>query len=133
MMSRETEAIARRVFEAAARPGVVGLADLLSEDCEWVTDPNVAEPGVYRGRDQVIAYLEGLRRPFDFLDFDVHSVIDTDKGTLIETTTHGRGGLSGADVKLNWSFVVQIRDGLLVRVESFLNRADALEAAGVSE
>ncbi len=51
------------------------------------------------------------------------------------TTVHyiGRGSASGVDMDWRQSLVYTLRDGLIVRVEEYFDRAEALEAVGLSE
>ena len=44
-----------------------------------------------------------------------------------------RGRASGAQVEFNYWVVVTFRDGKILRDHWFTDRADALEAAGLSE
>ena len=45
---------------------------------------------------------------------------------------HGRGR-DGLEVEVELTDVYAFRDGLIIRVDGFRDRADALEAAGLSE
>jgi ketosteroid isomerase-like protein len=45
----------------------------------------------------------------------------------------GRGQRSGADVEVDYWRVITFRDGKILRDEWFTDRAEALEAAGLSE
>jgi ketosteroid isomerase-like protein len=48
-------------------------------------------------------------------------------------TGRGRGKRSKANFEQPVWFVTTVRDGLAVRVETYVDRAEALEAAGLSE
>jgi ketosteroid isomerase-like protein len=48
-------------------------------------------------------------------------------------TLHGRGRGSGVDVEVDLAFVARLRDGLIRSFRTYTDRADALEAAGLSE
>jgi ketosteroid isomerase-like protein len=48
-------------------------------------------------------------------------------------TGRGRGKRSGAPVELTIWFVTTFRDGLAVRVETYVDPTEALEAAGLRE
>ena len=47
----------------------------------------------------------------------------------VRTTARGTG--SGAPVEASWFQVVTERDGVPIRIDNFLDRAGALEAAGL--
>jgi ketosteroid isomerase-like protein len=44
-----------------------------------------------------------------------------------------RGRATDIDVKAGIFIVVTVRDGLITRMDEYLDRADALKAAGLSE
>ena len=46
---------------------------------------------------------------------------------------HGRGASSGAVAELELAQIATVRDGQIVRVDNYLDRQKALEAAGLSE
>ena len=46
---------------------------------------------------------------------------------------HGRGKESGADMDSQIGFVVDFRDGLIVRLSDYFDHESALAAAGLSE
>jgi ketosteroid isomerase-like protein len=63
--------------------------------------------------------------PIDFTDAGDHVVVDA--------RWHGRGRASGVEVGELATQVFTFRDGKAVRLESFTDRARALEAAGVPQ
>jgi hypothetical protein len=50
---------------------------------------------------------------------------------LVGYRVTGRGKASGAEVEMPRWNVYRIRNGLVIRVEVFVTKADALEAAGL--
>jgi ketosteroid isomerase-like protein len=51
---------------------------------------------------------------------------------VCELAAHGQGQGSGVPVEWTTFAVLQMRNGKITRAQAFLNRADALEAAGLS-
>jgi ketosteroid isomerase-like protein len=45
----------------------------------------------------------------------------------------GKAAYTGIDIDLEWAAIWTIRDGKLTRAQGYLSRADAAEAAGLSE
>lgn len=75
-------------------------------------------------------------RAFGAFRFDIHEITDLGGDDILAVTTAlGRPvGLAGADTQfLNWCLIVTLRDGKVVGIRSFLEKARALEAAGLSE
>jgi hypothetical protein len=68
-------------------------------------------------------------------------IIETEHGVLAGAVPEGLGGLratgkaayTGIDIDLEWAAIWTIRDGKLTRAQGYLSRADAAEAAGLSE
>jgi ketosteroid isomerase-like protein len=52
---------------------------------------------------------------------------------LVFVTARGRGKGSNVEVEANWAHLWTFRGGKATRVEGFIHRAEALEAAGLSE
>ena len=52
---------------------------------------------------------------------------------LVEATEVGRGAMSGAEVRSTEYELLTIRDGMIVRVREYYEKAAALEAVGLSE
>src|SRR5687768_9785053 len=86
-MSEENVILARKLFEAFNDGGRGAMEDLFDPEVVWQTDPLVPEPGVYEGRDRVVAYLEGYLRAFGSFRFEVHEVIELGPNELLAVTT----------------------------------------------
>ena len=65
--------------------------------------------------------------------FEVERMIDLGDRVLVLENHNARGKLSGALISQDVGTLLTLRDGLIVRWEYYWERADALEAAGVSE
>jgi ketosteroid isomerase-like protein len=84
--------------------------------------------------------IEGLRRAtveylnvWEDYQFEVERMIDLGDRVLILERHSARGRRSGADISQDVGTLLTLRDGLIVRWEYYWERADALEAAGVTE
>ena len=125
----------RRGYAAFNRSDVEGAVDALAgPDCEF--RPAGLLPGVkevYRGPEGFRRFLNLFWETFDNPRLEVHDLVDAGDQVLATVTNHGRGKLSGVDVaRTTWN-VWTIRDGKVTRGQAFESRAEALEAAGLSE
>ena len=122
----------RAGFEQFARGEFSTIADL-PDEFELVLAPEMPDAGTYRGpaaREWLSAWVDSFDRltqePVEFIDA-------VDDRVLIEFIQ--RGWTAGSDLPVEtrtWSLST-VLDGNLVRAQLFQNRADALEAAGLSE
>ena len=137
-MSQGNVEIARRIFEAFNRTFTEGSDDLyalLDPDVEWIPVMAILEGRSYHGHEGVRQWIVDMKRdweafeprPEDFRDLGDDRVL-----ALGSWRARGRGG----DVPLDFpraAWLGQYRDGRLVRMQTFTERRDALEAAGLSE
>ena len=69
---------------------------------------------------------------YDEVSVDVEEIIDLDDRALGITRFHGVSA-DAPPVDWPWCHLFAFRDGLISQAQSFLDRAEALEAAGLSE
>ena len=72
-------------------------------------------------------------RDFGRVEDDCQELIDAGQRVISLVITRTRGRSSGIDTEFRQYGVWTIRDGKVIRVEWFRRRAEALEAAGLSE
>jgi ketosteroid isomerase-like protein len=139
-MSRENVEIVRRAYEAFNRWGVrpwgernPEIPPLLHPEVEFHTYASVPEPGVYRGRDAVIEYHERVFGQFESIRIELDELLSADDGVVIISRQHTVPKGSEAEIVQPVVEVWTIRDDLLAERRAYPTRAEALEAAGLSE
>jgi ketosteroid isomerase-like protein len=131
-MSEENVEIVRRAVEAYEREGLDGSMRYYDPEIEWSSTDESIEP-IYRGHDGVRRFFGSFAAEFDDLRYDVEELIDAGEQVIVTLRVGGRGKASGAPVEMPRSFVCSLRDGRINRVRTYRERAEALEAAGLSE
>ena len=138
-MSEENVEIVRRAFEEFTRAGWEGLFEKFwAPDIIWDMSPaGIPGLGAYRGHQELRSFFEEdwfAAFPFEEWDQEVEDVIDCGGDRVVAVAfQRGHGGVSGASVELEYTQVITLRDGKMVRVDTYLDRGRALEAAGLSE
>ncbi|MGZ4427920.1 MAG: nuclear transport factor 2 family protein [Nocardioidaceae bacterium] len=114
--------LARHGLAAWQRGDVAALADLLDPDVDllWWT------PGTWdcHGRDEVVALLTARVRSDPPAEVDITDVDDS--MLLVERR---EPVLSGPEAALRPATLVRLRDGLVVRMQQYRSREDALADA----
>jgi len=135
MSQENVELVRRGCYEAFAESGVFNF-EFLDPEIEWRGPrefPDLAEP--HHGHDGVRRYMEKLSEALD--DYTMVPEEFVDAGTdqvLVFSREGGRGRDSGAEVQTHpTAHVWTIRDGKAVRMQSYWERSDAMEALGLSE
>ena len=131
--------ITRRAYEAFNRGGVDAVASegIWSPEIVWDAAPTgVPGLGTYRGVEEIKSFFENdwfNAFPFDELEVEIDEVIAHGDQTIGMCRQRGRGASSGAGTELFLAQVFTWRDGKCMRVDNYLDRDQALEAAGLSE
>jgi ketosteroid isomerase-like protein len=108
---------------------------LASPDVEWEDAVFWSEPArTYRGRAEVREWFDQVLEPWESLQLDVQEITDApDDRVFFELLLTGCGKGSGVETQLDLWFVCWIADGKVTRRKVTRERADVLEAAGLSE
>jgi uncharacterized protein len=132
-MSRENLDIARRGYEAFARRDLDAALELMHEDIEAHDPPEIPDATIYRGREAVRRDWEQTAEVLEDFSIDVEESFDAGDEVVVFLRYRGRGRESGAEVEAPMAHIWTIRDGKAIRLRQYLDRAEALEAAGLSE
>ena len=85
-------------------------------EVSWHTDPRMPEPGVDQGAEAIRTDLDG-EEVLAVVTLTGHPLAATERETQF----------------LDWSLILTLKEGKVFRIRSFLDKAEALKAAGLSE
>jgi ketosteroid isomerase-like protein len=130
-MSEESVEIVRRMFERFAHGDFSGLADA-ADEFEWVSTSELPDAGTYRG-EAAKRWIAAWAEAFEGFTAEATEIIDA--GDKVFVAIFQRGGVAGSQTVVggHWWIVMTLREGVVVRGEAFVERAQALEAAGLRE
>ena len=137
-MSQENVEFVRRQIEAFNRGDFKGATEVLHEDVEWQV-PHIATldapaSGLLRGRREVIENFGQWLEAWESFGFEVTELRPgTGNNVFLAGIQTGRGRASGLDVTVPTFHVLTVCEGKIVRMRTFEERAEALEAVGLSE
>ena len=133
-MSREDADRIRRAYEVWNESGPAAVTEQFwAEDAVYREGPGWPDAGVYRGR---AAALERMRALIDLVGpIEVHLdlLIEVGGGRFVACTRMVGKGATDAPYTRSFAVVHRLRDGLIVEADYYLDRAQALQAAGLSE
>ena len=130
-MSQENVEILRLVYEA----------DLDSQDVLQYLDPEVElYPGIdapdqhmrYVGREGWSEFIAGAIEAWESVTIEPKEIIETGDRILSIDRWVFRGR-DGIEIDRELPTIFTFRNGLIVRIDGFIDKAEALEAAGLSE
>jgi ketosteroid isomerase-like protein len=134
-MSQENVEIVRACSEAFMNGDIETALDALDPEIEWhATVGGLDEGRVARGREEVVQGFVDYFEVWEQMEMRAEKFIDAG-GEDVVVFHHevAKGRESGVVVETDTGTVQTVRDGKIVRVRSYMDRNQALEAAGLSE
>ncbi len=134
-MSQENVEIVRRTVEAILRGEWEQAAQLLDPDAEGHgTVGGLSEGTVVRGVTQFRQSFEQEdAEAWDERRLEAEEFMDAGDRVVVLVREFRRGRGSGVELQADTAVVFEVRDGRVVRIQGYMDRAEALEAAGLSE
>jgi uncharacterized protein len=132
-MSLENVEVVRAIYESYERGDFLAAFERFSEDIEWFGPPDVSNSGFAQGHEGVRQSLSTWIGTWDEYRFELRELIDAGDQVLAVGWHSGRGKGSGVEVSEEIFSVWTVRTGKAVRQQMFRDRAQALEALGLSE
>jgi ketosteroid isomerase-like protein len=132
-MSQSNVEVVRRHMEAWNRCDLTTLSTLWRSDGEidWSRARGPLK-GVYRGQGEREAFWNEFWSTFEAVELDLSDFRQAGPYVVASNTAHMRGR-DGIEVTARSTSVYTLEDGLIIRLRMFQERAEALEAAGLSE
>ena len=130
-MSQENVEVVRAAYAAWNAGDNHALRELCDPNIIWRPPEGWPEPGPFVGRESVMRWFDQLREAFDAYVTELSDIIDAGDRVVVRQIWHGAGHGPEADVEA--TSVLTVRRGRVIGVEQFWDRAEALEAVGVSE
>jgi ketosteroid isomerase-like protein len=132
-MSRESADVVHRLIEAWNGGSLEEILALFDPECEVVFQPDVPEPGPFHGHAELRQWAEGFLGAWESHHVEVVEIVPAGDSVVAGLHLVGRGIGSGLETDDTNTSVFAIREERIVRWQNFNERADALEAAGLSE
>ncbi len=133
-MSQENVICVRQTYDAFDRRDRAAWLARLDPAFEVVPPDSWPEPGVVSGREAAWDLYMDVADVLGGMDTTNAEIIDAGgDNVVVHRGDQILGRSSGASVAFSFSTVVTFREGKIVRDRWFADRAEALEAAGLSE
>jgi ketosteroid isomerase-like protein len=128
-MSQENVEVVREAWDAYSRGDYDRVAGFHDPHIVVVT----VEDGAVYGNDAVLANYERWNEAWEGAETTLDEVIGHGDRVFVAARFHAHGRASGAEVESRLYEVYTVRDGKVLRIDEYPGRAEALEAAGLSE
>jgi ketosteroid isomerase-like protein len=132
-MSQENVEVATQAIEAFNRTDIDAFAVLTTPDFEWSPSMVAIEGTIFRGREGIERYFGSLDGAWERFHIHRNRFRHVEDLVVMLGRLEGRGMGSGVPVYSSLGMVFDFRGGLISRIRGFLDHAEALRAAGLSE
>jgi ketosteroid isomerase-like protein len=132
-MSAQNVEVADQAIGAFNGREIDRFASLTTPDFQWSPSMVAIEGETFVGGDGIRTYFAHLNDAWE--TFHIHRDRFRDSGdvAVMLGRLEGRGKSSGVPVDSELGMVFDFRDGLITRIRGFLDHAEALEAAELSD
>jgi ketosteroid isomerase-like protein len=133
-MSEENVELVETLWDAFQRGDIDTMRGASRSDVVIVQPSELPDSKTYVGHEGVKEAVEDWPKQWDDFRFEVLEIIDISDSQVVSVTRHhGRGAVSGIEVNTIIAYIHTITDGKVARIDMFMSREQALEAAGLSE
>jgi ketosteroid isomerase-like protein len=130
-MSQETIGLIQASLERFAATGAPAW-DTLHEEVE-VHDHDITDAGEYRGHAGFGRWLEDWASAWSEFSIEPQEFLDADERVVAVIRMKAKGQGSGVEVERQDAMVFEVLGGKIKRLDYYNNRAQALEAVGLTE
>jgi ketosteroid isomerase-like protein len=132
-MSQKNVENVRRGIDAWNRADLDEWLAGFTPEAELHTTGRFPDQAVYRGRTGLERYWAEIHEAAEEVSLSISELRPIGDKVFQAVTASGRGKQSKVPVEQPIWLVTTVRDGLATRVETYVDRAEALEAAGLRE
>jgi ketosteroid isomerase-like protein len=132
-MSQENVQVTRDGYDAFNRGDIEAIVATLDPSIEWwpAADEPITQP--YRGHDGYRTLVAEIQEYVPDLQAEIEEVFAVADRVVTCLRFWGRGRDSGAPVEIRETNVARFRDGKIIEVREYREKAEALAAVGLSE
>ncbi len=135
-MSQENVEVFERAVAAYNRRDLDAFLEAFDPEVEWHALTQVmfgGEESVHRGHAGIRDGVREIHEVLAELQLGYSEIRDLGERIVVIGSVSGRGRASGAETEMPINWVVEFKDSKVIWMHDYVDRAEALEAAGLSE
>jgi ketosteroid isomerase-like protein len=123
--------VVRRLYEAFNQGALDSVLEGANPDVEFDASQRLPDEGVMRGRDAYRRFVERTFETWERFHVELDELLDAGDAVVAMVRISGVGKASRVAVEERTAHVLWLRDGRPYRVKVFVDRDEALRAAGL--
>jgi uncharacterized protein len=129
-MSQENVKIVGLAHERLNEGDIKGLIALCDGDFELDMSARVLNPATYRGHAGIRRFYREVSEVWEEFRWEPLRLVEAADKVVVRLHSHGRGRGSGLEMARDAAMVRTVREDRAVSVRFYIDRAEALQAAG---
>jgi ketosteroid isomerase-like protein len=121
----------REAYAAFVAGDLEKLGQVFHPDAKYVNPPEAIEGGTRQGEAELMTMWRSLYDLFDLQSVEIDELSECPAGIFTFARFRGRGRSSGVPIDIRQYHVIAMRDGRIASLAWFVEREDALAAAGL--
>lgn len=132
-MRAGAEELIRELCDALNAGDVEAAAELTHPDVvQYGTRGGIDQDRVFRGRQSLVDYWNDVGDTWAAVRFEPERIIDSGDAIVVFWHETARSARSELEIETETAAVLKVRDGKIVELRGYMDRADALRAAGLA-
>lgn len=132
-MARENHKVVDRAYDAWNRRDFAALKSLIHPDVVLVQDSAIPGAEVVEGRDELRRWLEAFANTWENFRLTAEETVEVGDRIAVIVRVEATGKVSGIELDARVGHLVTAVDGKVLRLQTFNDPREALEAAGLSD
>jgi uncharacterized protein len=132
-MSQENVKLVGLAHERLNEGDIGGLIALCDRDFELDMSARILNPRTYRGHEGIRRFYDEVSEVWEEFRWEPLRFLDAADKVVVLLHSHGRGRGSGMEMARDAAMVWTVHEDRAVSVRFYIDQAEALEAAGLSE
>jgi ketosteroid isomerase-like protein len=133
-MPEDNIEFAQRAVDAFNRGEVDAVLTMLSPDVEVFASRSLANEGRFHGREGYLEWIGQWLEAWETFRVEMEDDFSTaGDDVVVSAHQYGRGKGSGVEVEMPIAYLFTVRDGQAVRIHLYPSKAEALQAAGMTD
>ena len=132
-MSQENVELVRAAYERFNAGDRAPSPELWHSDCEYVSDRRDPDPATYRGLAAITRVFHSWVDAYPDLRVEPLEILASGQRVFVWTRFSGHGAGSGVPIDMERAQVWTLEGGKIRRAEEYFDRAEGLEAVGLTK
>ena len=128
-MAQSTVDVVRGIYDSFGRGDVPAILTALDEDIDWRAPDNLPHGGIFRGREAVGRFFQGIGESWENLAVDIEDIVTGGDRVVVLARAQGKLRATGEETGYTAAHVWTVQQGVPIRFTEYVDAPLTLPAA----